>query len=716
MNLQTLSRQPLPRLQRGVASVVIAMLIIFILGAAVLGVMNMSGSSVVDAAKNEEQVSSLFIAESGLERARGILSTNPASQCNTTAFPGTPFNVGRGTFTYAAPTYTMAACPGTASTSCCSVEVTGNIGSSSRTLRLDVALGIGNGSLAGSGGANPTNACTTSPIATSLTNPINAPAVLLSFFGYRQHVPGGAPLSSWNCTPPAQTVTLNSQNFESNSNALVGVRGNSYDVAALGTIPKLLQGLDLASNYSLVSVVFPGVSGLAPVKKNTYWNDLKNRPNNTGTEQVGSITGSTNSGVANNTDVCQTPVSLGIDGTFTPSYHGNNQSCHSWCYGGDTLVFGLAHGGASATSAVNSITFNMAAGATPAQSIPMVRQVHQAVPNVSLTSTCGAYPCYLYSDIWYAYNPNLSPNLTTPNASSYKGNGTGAIGATFTGNRSATTLTVTGFSGAAYPAQIISIGDTLGGAGVTAGTITAQLTSNEPSGAFNPTGPLGGRGTYSTSSSQTLSSQTVTAASTVLNVSACTICFFENGDPVSGLIAGRTINAVQLALRTGEAAGGIGRYPVSGAATTIASAAVKAGTPGTTIYLPSSPAPSMPTVATPPTRITVYSGAGVLAANTTVNSSSLSDANAVTKQFTVATAPTTPLDIATLCGGTCAFFDGPSLTTSTTSFTVDTGNPTENANTHWAGGFTCLSGVDSANIITPIGGVPAAANWHEVVK
>lgn len=707
-----------PRRQLGAASVAIAMLLVFILAAAVTAVMNMSGSSVVDAAKNEEQVSALFLAESGLERARGILSTNPASQCNTTAFSNTPFNLGRGTFTYAAPAYTTTPCPGTASTSCCSVEVTGNIGSSSRTLRLDVAIGGGNGSVAGSGGANPTNACTTSPIATSLTNPVNAPAVLLSVFGYRQHVPGGAPLSSRNCTPPAQTVTLNSQNFESNSVVLVGVRGNSYDVAAFGTIPKLLQGLDLASNYSLVSVVFPGVSGVAPVKKDTYWNDLKQRPNNTGTEQVGNITGSTNSGVANNTDTCDTPTSLGIDGTFTPSYHGNEQPCHSWCYGGDTLVFSLAHGGTSATSEVppGGITFNT--GGTPAQNIKMVRQVHQDVPNV--INQCGAFGCFLYSDIWYAYNPNLSPTPVASNASSYKGNGNGAIGATFTGSRSDTTLTVTGFSAAAYPAQIISIGDTLGGAGATAGTITAQLASNEPSGVFNLTGPFGGRGTYSTSSSQTLSIQTMTVASTVLNVSQCTICYFQPGAPgdtISGTgFPSRTISsqlAIDITKWPGEVLGGKGRYGISGAATTVASAnTLRAGTPGTTIYLPSTE--SAPTVTTPPTRIAVYSGTGVFVANTTVTA--VATQNTATNSFTVSSTPATALDLATLCGGACAFFDGPSLTTSTTSFTVDTGNATENANTHWAGGFTCLSGVDSTHITTPLGGSPTAANWRELVK
>jgi hypothetical protein len=121
-------------------------------------------------------------------------------------------------------------------------------------------------------------------------------------------------------------------------------------------------------------------------------------------------------------------------------------------------------------------------------------------------------------------------NPFASNASSYKGNGTGAIGATWTGSgnsASGTTLTVGTF--AAYPAIIISIGDTIfssGGSGNITGTptIVSQLTSTEAGGA------LGGRGTYQLSASQTVTAvngRNWFAYSSVLRVSACTICFFD---------------------------------------------------------------------------------------------------------------------------------------------------------------------------------------------
>jgi hypothetical protein len=125
------------------------------------------------------------------------------------------------------------------------------------------------------------------------------------------------------------------------------------------------------------------------------------------------------------------------------------------------------------------------------------------------------------------------------NASSYKGRGSGAIGASWSSNASdttaiaGTTLTV-GNSFSGYPNRIISVGDAVsndGNGGGTApsctancGTIVAQLTSTETGGMA--TG-RGGRGTYQISGTQTVAPRNNrgwTINSNVLHVTACTIC------------------------------------------------------------------------------------------------------------------------------------------------------------------------------------------------
>jgi hypothetical protein len=185
-----------------------------------------------------------------------------------------------------------------------------------------------------------------------------------------------------------------------------------------------------------------------------------------------------------------------------------------------------------------------------------------------------------------------------------------------------------------------------------------------------------------------------TINSNVLHVTACTICFFAGGDALSGLVGGRTISSQAATDGTygpGEATGGKGRYTISGAATNVALGTnLYAGTPGTTLYLPSTS--SQPSVTTPATRITVKSGIGALAPGTTVTA--VSAPNAATTAFTVSAAPTTALDPTSdintttkVCAGTCAFF----VPGTTTTFAL--GGMTANFN-EWASGFMCIKGVD----------------------
>jgi len=355
------------------------------------------------------------------------------------------------------------------------------------------------------------------------------------------------------------------------------------------------------------------------------------------------------------------------------------------------------------------------------------------------SSLVAGAPTNVDAEIWYASNPNFTgASPLAVNASSYKGRGSGAVGAAWTttsatetsittsgtlGNGTLTISSASAFTGT-WPAQMILPGDTItstSGAVTVTATVGAQSTSIETGGMA--TGQ-GGRGSYNVSNVRNNGTLVTTSGTTfngnsrlwtvnsnVLNVTACTICYFAQNDAIAltGLSAGRSINAAQAAPATTygrtEVAGGLGRYPVSGTATRVASSsALYAGTPGTTLYLPSTS--SQPAVTTPATLITVKSGTGVVAPGTTVTA--VSTPNAVTKAFTVSTVPTTALDLATLCAGTCAFF----VPGTTTTFAL--GGVTANFN-EWASGFTCLSGVDiTPEIVTSSS--TTRGRWTEVVN
>lgn len=128
--------------------------------------------------------------------------------------------------------------------------------------------------------------------------------------------------------------------------------------------------------------------------------------------------------------------------------------------------------------------------------------------------------------------------------------GTGSIGATFTATGTGTSLVVTAVTG------LISIGDTIAGTGVTAGTtILAQVS-----------GTTGGAGTYTTSVATTSAAAALTSFGIVLDVTAVTGTF-SIGDAVTGtgVPAGAT-----LATQVSGAIGGVGVYTLDTPATAYA--------------------------------------------------------------------------------------------------------------------------------------------------
>lgn len=120
---------------------------------------------------------------------------------------------------------------------------------------------------------------------------------------------------------------------------------------------------------------------------------------------------------------------------------------------------------------------------------------------------------------------------------------TAAIGATMTGVLAAGVLTASAVTG------LISVGDTLAGSGVTAGTVILSQLS----------GTAGGAGTYQTSGDQTVSSETMTSYGDVLDVTAVSSGALAVGDAISGtgVPTGATI-----ASQVSGATGGVGVYTI----------------------------------------------------------------------------------------------------------------------------------------------------------
>lgn len=153
------------------------------------------------------------------------------------------------------------------------------------------------------------------------------------------------------------------------------------------------------------------------------------------------------------------------------------------------------------------------------------------------------------SDIYADY---ATGNVTAV-AASTGASATGSIGATFTASADtdATRLVVTSVTG------LISIGDTISGTGITAGTkIVSQVS-----------GTTGGAGTYKLDKTNTASSATVTAFGTVMKITAVASGTLAVGQAVSG--TGVPTGAV-IASQISGTTGGVGVYTLDTAATAYA--------------------------------------------------------------------------------------------------------------------------------------------------
>ena len=827
MKRRTLSLPP-PHHQRGIVAVMAVIILITAVIFALSQTVSMNGSNSTDNKQQLDSTAALFLAESGLERAKAILAISTAtnSTCTNIGASGS-FTLGRGTFKYLSATSEPLSCSNGSCTKCI-VDVVGTVGSTTRTLQYGVNLIPTNG-ISGFG----TN------VSISLKNSYTVPASVIFELGWRRaggtagQIVGNGNADASICSGCGLKWYVESASGQPSA----GSMGSAYtNIAAGGTSPMLTQTISSARNYAEVGAYFPGLTiggvSTAPKILDSYWNGESGGGGNKTYKTVNANTssGETNSGVAN-AGACLLPQA---DSTAVPK-----QTCTSWCYGtnnnADTLVFGVSSRSDSVAEEITNVIFNT--NGSPSQNTVMTKIAH--FPNTDSTTASGD----IYAEIWKTYNPAYPPLSTGPGATSFSqavfgtigANITGTIGANIVGQvgsiitnpikgRSVNCSTGANSSVASNCVRFatlcsnctVSVQDLLTSGGILIGAISAY-NSVLDIGTFSGTPKLFGNNTSFTTTSRCLNIASVSTgivslgdtvpigANTTISAlggSSCSVrpglttyllsgisptnnqagnpttiqstnliasaaptygrlifgdsvsgTTISNLNSLNGLTAGtyilssavgptsgiQTISSSKLifnhktatdfvlvALNKGDGVTAVGAN-ISGSRTTETTVSPNyeyyplstslspvditpqwftQGASGTAITLPNGTiAPTAGTI------VAVYSGAGLLPAKTKV----LVSPTSTPSTFTLSAVPTTALNGAQLCGGICALFNNPSsaLPTNVTQFKV---TDTSTHNRRWAGGFTCLTGVDDSLIKPVTSSATSSSDWSELVK
>lgn len=595
MNLP--NRPPLLARQRGAASIGIAMLVVFILAAAVVGVLKISSSSVFDSAKNEEQVSSLFLAESGLERALATLRSaalnNTYTDATCTGLIGQTANLGRGSFTYTGATSTPTTCSGGNCTQCL-VTVTGSIGAtSSRTIQGQLTATQQNGTTGQTNTSCPTANCTPDVVMNmTVANPNSFAFVHLLFNSTTNW--GGNPVTP-SCVDTGTgslsncTLAWNLTGNYYNNPVTIGVYAPMTNAGKYSLTEKVLSNLpttDSRNNYAAVGAIFSSSGGGAP----GYVGSFAKSPATTGTfpnKHVACPIATTSprtmplvAGDCNPYDyqhayldsgwTCNGPIN-----NTTPNWSNAGQA--------DTLLAGFggkpySPGSNSRCGNVDGVNYyDSATGRCTNQLNAMEVNGQPLYKQLSLDGQQGDY---MYSQLWWTYNPAYDAITTTATASNQTpvASFTGAIGAQFTGAIS-NRATVTGSIGAIVTGSIS--GTTMTVTNVGSGVLhVGDVLSSDANGpdvrnntTINAFGTgSGGTGTYEVSGNpQTVTSRTVTAINPTSVLTVTNISAGNNGgelrlgDTLFSTGSGTNVSAGTTITALGSGSGGLGTYIVSGA-------------------------------------------------------------------------------------------------------------------------------------------------------
>lgn len=665
-------RQAFPARQRGAAGILIAMLLVFILTAAVTAGLTMSGSSAMDAAINDEQIAALFLAESGLERAQASLKTAAAAGTTTntscTGLKNQSVTLGRGSYAYSDAVSSPVLCGG-ANPACtrCDLTVRGSVGSSSRSIQAPMSANRSDG-VEGYGHQFALNLNTTSNNSFAFTH-----------LAYNPPTNWGGDAVAGFCTNNGSgSLTSCTESWKLagtyyNNTASQGVFETVASTGIYTINEELKTQLDAYTdrNYVEVGVVFRPLGGTV-----THVGSYASSPNNVCVPANTPRTQPVTYYVGNGTNtVCGTSEYLHgyLASTWTcnprystgtaPNLVWHNDTAVNWANAGaaDTLLGGF--GGKPYCNSCGTVPTNRLTGLS-LNGQPIFRQ----------TEMTGTQGDNMYSQIWYAYNRGYYAST----AGGYSGalftgavgaTVTGSIGATLTGSIAYTTATITGrISGTTLTvvstSGTLNLGDTLSSTGT--GT---NVRSGTTITAFG-TGATGGIGTYTVSVSQAVSSRAITAASSVLRVTAVT----SIGDTSSGVLsAGNYYGTRTLAYTTtgvtggaSAGAGGTGDYLLSGSQQTISLGADQTNQQSNSTYVrvhnASGTAPSVGTA------IGVVSGTGQFAPDSVLGYISGTT-------LTVTSIPANPIQInaTNLSAGDALFGAGVSVNTVITARVSGTG-------------------------------------------
>lgn len=661
------------RLQRGFMGIVAAILLV----AGVLFVLTQSlglvGSRSVDVSRDLDAAAALMLAESALQRAQftvtGAASSGVLTNTNCTQFSGTgPISLGRGTFSYGTAVSFPATCSATGNTPCgsCTFTVSGTVGSTVRTVSQLFNFSSVNG-VAGNG----------QTVTMSLANGTNTvPAMALFNLAFQRQGTGGNAEASI-CTNGATGCSNRWNLVSGNGNNAVGGMGVSVDIAPLATSKIISQYISQPRSYAEVGALFPSTSAtVTPTVVSSYWNDASQNGGTVGGNN--DTTGTTNSGVAS-TSTATCVASPNVYGS------GSSQTCTSWCYDADTLVFGVSGRSASTADEIRTVTFNTA-GSLP-QNVTMSRVVH--FPNIGISGASGR----VFSEVWWAHNLRYESSATGVGARSHTPVAQVMAGAAINLNanisNNGTSMVVASY---VHPNSRICVGD-----GFSSPTALAGLTVTAVAGGGTCTGSTG---TFTLSSPGAAS--TVNKNNTIPTTKSTTLTVFVS----SGSFSTGTLATPNGNVNIASGPNGSGNYVLSAAAY-VAPAYGTQGSSSSTIQVPAGTAlPAVGTrVAIYQTSVSGFTGQGSIPANTTVTAVGVDS-------FTLSAAPTVGLAGVTLCGGICAFFNTPGSTSSSTTFTIGKSAGTA----QWAGGFMCMRGVDKA-LVTPVSSSSTTAgDWREPVQ
>jgi hypothetical protein len=668
-----------PAHQRGMVTL---LTLLFLIATVVFGLaqmLNVSSGNVADGQRQGDSTAAFFLAESGLEKAHASLVsaiTLTDSVCSDVTTLSGP--LGRGSISSLVGTPSDVPCGGNGQPTCrtCTLTSTGTVGVATRTLTQSIGIQSVDGVACT---ANPSTACTNTPAVTwwlDLKNPYSVDAIgVFSLAVLKQGANSGATCTNAACQLAWDSRKMTGQHAVASMGNVVTIpAGSVYKIYQTGSSDDLAQvGMLFRGSTAAPTLTGRHSSAAGTVAGAAYWDTSNGNGTSTTGKYKASLTGQTNDGTAtdSNSEVCLDPTNS----------HNTTQTCTSWCYGGDTLVFGFAAEASSLADDITSVTFNT--GGTAAQNIPLTAFITER--KYPTASTSNNPPTTVYSSLWYVRNPDyLSASNVRSGALA-----TGYVGSAFTGtiSKNSTTLTVSGLSGA--PLQVGSI---ISGSG--------SIDTNTKICSFG-TG-TGGNGTYSVSSggscstlvgqSSNYNNKAMTVQSSVMTITSATLANLAAGDTIF-------VNGVSKAMiaSLGTGTGGVGTYNLS-TATQFSSATNNITSDGTTITSASGTA-----VPTAGTILAVKSGTGVFGSGMTKVTGTPSATT-----FTVSTRPSTPLVNATVCGGTCGLFvhGGQS-----TQFTI----AKSSSDLSWAAGFVCLKGVDvdpekvTTSTIT-------SGSWTEVVR